>query len=235
MSKDTQAPSGVLAGQLPAIRARRQLSAEALAKRVKALGGGLDRAAISKIETGARGVSLDEALLLAVALDVAPLHLFVPRDDAQPVALTPSLTASAPQVRQWVRGQQPLPGRDDRAYRTEVPDSEWDHVSQRLKNAERAVTEAEQQRDVAEAYLQRVSGERARLDSPFNLAQMGGNSATVERMDARLDVAYDRVAEAQVTLQTALAEAKRVKDEYQADVIAYVQSLQPKGDDDGQR
>jgi len=110
-----------------------------------------------------------------------------------------------------------------------VPDSEWDHVSQRLKHAERSVTEAERQRDLAEAYLQRVSGERALLDDPMTFYATGGNDATRSRLDARLDVAYDRVAEAQVALQTAQAESERIKDEYQADVIAYLQSLQPKG------
>jgi len=216
MSKDTQAPSGVLAAQLPAIRARRQLSAEALAKRVKGLGGGLDRAAISKIETGTRGISLDEALLLAVALDVAPLHLFVPREDAETVALAPSLTASAREVRQWVRGQQPLPGRDDRAYRTEVPDSEWTQGSQRVKDAQATVDKAYRRLRVAEARLDRLSDEAAVTADASSPLQRFGLTQAASGIDRHVDLAFERIAEAKVDLDDALAHRDQVRAEERA-------------------
>lgn len=209
MSRDAKAPSGVLAAQLPAIRARRQLSAEALAKRVKGLGGGLDRAAISKIETGTRGISLDEALLLAVALDVAPLHLFVPREDAETVALAPSLTASAREVRQWVRGQQPLPGRDDRAYRTEVPDSEWGQGSKRSRDAHAAVELARRRYQVAEARLDRLSEEASMTSGSASVLSLA-EAAGIGGIDRHVDLAYERIAEAKVDLDEARAHLARV-------------------------
>jgi len=199
----------VLAAQLPAIRARRQLSAAALAQRVKGLGGGLDRAAISKIETGARGVSLDEAIMLAVALDLAPVHLFVPRDDGDTVSLTPVVSVAADDVRGWVRGQQPLPGRDDRAYRTEVPDSEWAQGSKRLQEAHAAVDRAKRRYQVAEARLDRLSEESPMASGPASVLSLA-EAAGLGGIDRHVDLAYERIAEAKVDLDEARAHLARV-------------------------
>lgn len=65
-------PSEVLAEQVKEWRRRRNLSAQQLADRIAELGGTLDRVAVSKLENGQRGVSLDEALMLADALNVPP-------------------------------------------------------------------------------------------------------------------------------------------------------------------
>src|SRR4051794_7495768 len=82
----------VVARHLSTVRSRVGMdSAQELADRVKALGGKLDRAAIAKIESGTRNVSLDEALLLAAALDVAPVHLFFPLNDDAEVEIAPGL------------------------------------------------------------------------------------------------------------------------------------------------
>ena len=82
--------------------------------------------AITKIEKGTRGVSVDEVLSFAAALDVAPVHLLVPIDDAEAVEITPGFEVPAPVARRWFRGQHPLPFQDARAYVTQVPKREFD-------------------------------------------------------------------------------------------------------------
>lgn len=57
------------------LRDERRWTALDLVHRLQPLGGDLSRQAISKIETGARGVSIDELCLLARALDVQPVDL----------------------------------------------------------------------------------------------------------------------------------------------------------------
>jgi transcriptional regulator with XRE-family HTH domain len=114
-------------------REKQRLTQQALAERVADLGVPIDRATIARIETGTRGVSLDDALLLAAALNVAPVHLFTPMDDDAPVAVAPKAEAPAHRVRDWVRGQggpllDPEPGptpEHHAAYFTEIPVSEW--------------------------------------------------------------------------------------------------------------
>jgi transcriptional regulator with XRE-family HTH domain len=124
MGEQGKRPSDVLAAQLPRIRNRLELTAQQLADRIADMGGSLDRAAISKIEVGKRGVSLDEAIEIAAALGIAPIHLFLPRDDGAPVCVAPDLEVPAAQARAWVRGYEPLEGMDERTYRIEVPASE---------------------------------------------------------------------------------------------------------------
>lgn len=217
MSDDERYPSGTLAALLPAIRQRRGLNAQALADRIKELGGKLDRAAVSKIENGMRGVSIDEALLLAVALDVAPLHLFLPRDDDQTVTLAPEVMVTATQARRWIRGLEPLPGRDDRAYRTEVPESEWAQRSQRLVAAETAVDQASRRHRVAREKLDILMGERSKLDSMnrelVSFASGVNLNAERQRLDARVEVALDHVAEAKVDLDDAREDLRRIRAE----------------------
>ena len=67
---------------------------------------GMSRETINRIETGNRGrrVDLDEALLLAYVLDVAPVHLIVPREDAASVRISADVEIEAPAVRAWLRG-----------------------------------------------------------------------------------------------------------------------------------
>lgn len=120
-------PSEALAQRLKALRQRQGFSAQDVADRVREAGGSLDRNAVSKIEGGRRGVSLDEAFVLALVLNVAPVHLFVPvTEQAMQVG---KWTLPASRVREWVRGRYPLPSQDSRRYLTEVPDEEWDAVA----------------------------------------------------------------------------------------------------------
>lgn len=208
MGEVAKAPSGVLAELLPAIRARRQLSAQQLAAKVRKLGGTLDRAAISKIETGARGVSLDEAVLLAVALDVAPVHLLTPRRDDQQVAVTPTTEVPAIAARRWVRGLDPLPGHDDKGYRTEVPQSEWALQGEQLRAARDEESRLLRRFLVAKARLETLTEESA-MSKASGADGLGLHDALLAniygdpREAARIDAAFDRIAEAKVDYEQA--------------------------------
>jgi transcriptional regulator with XRE-family HTH domain len=125
MAGQTRRASRVLGAQMREVRERRRWSLRELAERLAEVGHPMHHVTVAKIETGVRGVALDEVLALAYALDVSPLHLITPLDDAEAVAVTDTVSAGAVEVRRWLRGQTPLPGQDERTYRTEVPPSEW--------------------------------------------------------------------------------------------------------------
>jgi hypothetical protein len=73
-----------------------------------------------------RPVSVDELLTLALALNVAPVHLLVPPDDSEmPYQITQTVTATNRFVaRGWIRGIAPISG-DRREFDTEVPQDEY--------------------------------------------------------------------------------------------------------------
>ena len=72
--------------------------------------GKISRSILAKIERGNRRVDIDDVLALAAALDVAPVHLFVPYDRDRMIEITPSVQVPAHLVRRWVHGWSPLPG-----------------------------------------------------------------------------------------------------------------------------
>src|SRR5438128_1706924 len=61
--------------------APRQLSQAELSKRLGDLGVPVSRQTLIEIEKGNRRVTLDEALAIAAAVGVAPVHLMVPFED----------------------------------------------------------------------------------------------------------------------------------------------------------
>lgn len=227
MTGSAKSPRYVLAEQLPQIRARAgDLSAQQLADRVQELGGRLDRAAISKIESRSRNVSLDEAFLLAVALGVAPVHLFLPRDDGARVALTPALDdVSSVAAREWLRGQEQLPGLAEKAYRTEVPDSEWERTRQpspRELAAANAVERAGRRVRVARKVLDMLQRDVAELDVERQIRglpgrQLGqsvlGDDPERRELKQELRTARAELAEAQVDLDDAIQIQHRLRDE----------------------
>ncbi|MGD6743011.1 helix-turn-helix domain-containing protein [Streptomyces sp. BH106] len=116
----TASPTGTVARRLREVRKRRDLTAQQLADRVADLGVPMNRAVLVKIENGRReNISVAELLGFALALDCSPLSLLLPTDNS-PYAVTPTRTEPANDVRDWVRGRQPLPGMDEQAYRHEV-------------------------------------------------------------------------------------------------------------------
>ncbi len=136
MDDQPKSPNAILAGQLPELRQRRGLTQQDLADKLGELGADPQpaRATIARTELGDRNVSLDEAMAFAAALDISPSRLILPSTAVVRVAITPKLDVSASLARQWLRGQQALPGQDARTYRTDVSDEEWialqDHTIQ---------------------------------------------------------------------------------------------------------
>jgi transcriptional regulator with XRE-family HTH domain len=98
-------PAATVAQQIRRFREQRGWSAAFVAARCAVLGmPTLDRSAIANIEIGRRRrIGVDELLVLAAALDVAPMHLLVPLDD-RPYVVTPTRVTNAGRVREWVRG-----------------------------------------------------------------------------------------------------------------------------------
>jgi transcriptional regulator with XRE-family HTH domain len=94
----------VLARRVRQVRGRHGWSQERLAEQLESLGVRLHPTAIVKIERGTRGVSVDEALALAAALNVSPDVLLLPREDVK-IALTPRLVASSDKIRRWFAGR----------------------------------------------------------------------------------------------------------------------------------
>ena len=76
------------------------------------------------MELGKRGLPLDEAFQYALALDVAPVHLFVPVNSDEPLNIGPNLECSPAEARAWIRGTLPL-FQDERTHFSEVPRSEF--------------------------------------------------------------------------------------------------------------
>lgn len=111
---DPKTPEQVFGERLGAIRRRREGWTQAyLAERVSDFGETIDRGTIAKIETGRRGVSLNEALVLSAALGVSPIFLFFPTDPHEKVAIGDSVRAPAGAARKWVQGYRPLKMDDD--------------------------------------------------------------------------------------------------------------------------
>lgn len=125
--------SDTLRRRLPHFRAVNKMTAQDLADRIAVLGGSMSRATIAKIEAGRRGVSLDEAFLLAFALNTSPIYLIVPvEDDDEPFEIAPDYITAAKRVRDWARGLVPLASQAARVFRTEVPDEEWEPIARRV-------------------------------------------------------------------------------------------------------
>jgi len=91
------------------------------------LGASTDRATIAKIESGTKKrITLDDAVTLAAALGVNPLHLITPREAESKVRLAPKLKRDSADVRTWFVGGRPLFDEDRRYYEEEVSDDERD-------------------------------------------------------------------------------------------------------------
>ena len=128
-------PSDVVAARVREVRGKRGMTVADLAARCAELGApGLTAQALYKLEgqrdpakRRPRPVSVDELLTLAVALNVAPVHLLVPVDD--PDADYPvigGVLARRFGVRAWIRGIGPIdPDADPREFGAEVPRGEF--------------------------------------------------------------------------------------------------------------
>lgn len=101
------------------LRRRRSLTAEQLAERCRELGAAhISRAFVANIESRRRGLSVDDLLVLALGLDVAPIELLA-LDPDSPEALAVTTTvrvADAELLSGWLVGQAALPESNARLY-----------------------------------------------------------------------------------------------------------------------
>ena len=126
-------PRDVFAAGARAVRKARGWTQQDVARRVDELGGKLHYATLSKIEAGTRSVSLDEALLLAAALQVSAGNLIsgeaaAAHGQEQPLEIADQLTLTRQQMRGWLCGQIYIKLdsiSDDPALRDIAPDEMW--------------------------------------------------------------------------------------------------------------
>lgn len=111
----------VLARRLREARGARNWTQQELAAELERLGAPMDRTTIAKIEKGQRQARVEELIALAAALDVAPVHLFLPIEDDGLVALTPKLEVDVEKAWRWARGRQPLDPANIRTYSFQHP------------------------------------------------------------------------------------------------------------------
>lgn len=105
------------------------MSQRRLVARLDQLGHPLNQSAITRIERGTRKVSLDEAIALAAALDIAPVHLFLPISDEGRVSVAPSTEVPSRVARQWALGLRPLDPANTRFYAQQSPAvPDWDEI-----------------------------------------------------------------------------------------------------------
>jgi transcriptional regulator with XRE-family HTH domain len=115
------------------LRKQHDWTQQDLATRLTNLGAGgtgrevpVDRVTIARIETGSRQISVDELFQFALALNVAPVHLFVDPNGDEPIQLTPALECSPAEARAWVRGEREMLMQDPRGYFMNVPRDEFE-------------------------------------------------------------------------------------------------------------
>jgi transcriptional regulator with XRE-family HTH domain len=103
-------PSMVFRQQVKELREARGWSQEVLARRIRdQLGQPMLQSTIAKIEAGKKRVLLEDFLVVAMALDVAPIHLIVPTRKAFEVVPGEKGRAVDPRgARAWIRGELPL-------------------------------------------------------------------------------------------------------------------------------
>lgn len=123
---DPTRPTDVVASRVREVRKKRGWSAQRLAEELGRAGLKWDRSIVANLESGRRAnVSVEELLTLAYVLDVAPVHLLVPLDGGA-YSVTPSwVVLNGSVVREWIRGNSPLPSSNAKNYFGEVPDDEW--------------------------------------------------------------------------------------------------------------
>lgn len=124
-------PMPVLADRVRELRTLHGWSAERLAEEMRQQGVPWERMVVTKLENGRRqSIGLDELLALAYVLDVAPVHLVVPPNDANDdgpfFLVVPKTGFTLPVVRDWFRGKEPAPGQDPRIFFAQVPPDELD-------------------------------------------------------------------------------------------------------------
>jgi len=121
--------------QVRAARERRGWTQAQLVAELKKCGEPMDQATVARLETGKRGVSVDDLLLFALALGVAPLYLLLPRATG-PVELAPGMAVSGWEALAWARGMYALPFTDATDTEAAVDDPEVRHYYEAVPDYE---------------------------------------------------------------------------------------------------
>jgi transcriptional regulator with XRE-family HTH domain len=105
MDDEKQRPSNVFAARLAELRRERGLSLEALAELMRDRGGfpTMSKSAVQRVETGERGLSLDEALGFAAVLWAVPSQMLSPPDDETVWVSDQFGVDGGGEMRQWLR------------------------------------------------------------------------------------------------------------------------------------
>lgn len=193
----------LIAQRVKEIREKKEWTQQDLADAVTEVGGPLtlSRTALAKLEAGgtrARNVSVEELLVLAVALGVAPIHLAVPPDSeladrpARRLKITPGNAARPAEIlhpdaaRAWVRGVGgPPAGRDPLFYLNEAPASEIEPDDERVPLLRSQLTERGVDPDEAEAVAELVARGTDTPPPPPSDAETKGKPKRRGRVAAR--------------------------------------------------
>ncbi|WP_176475337.1 helix-turn-helix domain-containing protein [Kocuria sp. WN036] len=134
-------------------RLRGGMQYKALSEKLAELGHAIPPLGLRRIETGARRVTVDDLVALAVALDVSPLTLLLPADGsrfaASPLTGVPDRPVAHNVQWLWALGQEPL----------ELA-SEWDddHMRERALYSARVVPAVDERTTEGMAFIQQPDG-----------------------------------------------------------------------------
>jgi transcriptional regulator with XRE-family HTH domain len=115
-----QTADQVVADQVRRLRERRGITQQELADKL-----GWPQSTIARLELGNRSISVSDLLALCWALDVAPVYMLDGSFQTGDIPIRAGLRVPTERVRWWIRGGEPLPGSDYRAYIENIPDDEW--------------------------------------------------------------------------------------------------------------
>jgi transcriptional regulator with XRE-family HTH domain len=115
---EAKSPSEAAGEELRRVRTRKGWNQQRLADRLAEIGAPIDRATISKIETGDRRMTLDEVFWFAYALNVSPAALMLPRPLGSLLSVAPTRTLATEEALDWLRGAY-------FAHGPELPDDEY--------------------------------------------------------------------------------------------------------------
>ena len=172
--------AAVVRQRVKQLREGRKMSAARLAELCAENGmPNLNRDVIANLESGRRpNVTIDEVLVLALSLDVAPVNLFIPVDERW--LTIGKWIVGAGVARQWTRGAFPLPSQDSVRYQTEAPKSEWSppaDVDSLLAELEVLTQRLKDAQEQSKAPRKSISASRAELEAA------GGHVVDVSKED----------------------------------------------------
>jgi len=107
--------AGRVRANLRALREERRISLRDLSKRLEQLGHPLLPSGLSKIETGDRRADVDDLIAIALALDVSPNRLLLPKTagENETIELTQEIETSERAAWRWASGEVPLEAKSD--------------------------------------------------------------------------------------------------------------------------